>query len=65
MKVYTVPFECVEHLYDDEDGFSNRAKVKRIAKKCGEVFDLKDFEVEFNKGNISSTDNLVLISNEQ
>lgn len=63
-KVYVVPFDCVEHLYDDENGYSNRAKVKRIAKKCGEVFSMHDYEIEFNKGNISSDDNLILIDGE-
>ena len=63
--VYVVPFECVEHLYDDEDGYSNRAKVKRIAKKCGDVYNIAQFEAEFNKGNISSADNLILIGGEE
>lgn len=62
--VYVIPFECVEHLYDDESGFTNRAKVKRIGKKCGEVLSLFDFQAEFNKGNIDTKESVILIDGE-
>lgn len=60
-QVYVIPFECVEHLIED-NLFTDREKVKRIGAKCGEILSLHDFEKEVNSGELDIlTESVILI----
>lgn len=61
-QVYIIPFECVEHLYDEELGFTQtRKEVKKIGARCGNIVTISKFEREFNAANIDPEHNVIII----
>lgn len=60
-QIYVIPFECVEHLIDEDGVFKDREKVKKIGSKCGEIYSTLDFEVAVNTACVDTNESIILI----
>lgn len=60
-QIYLVPLDLVHHLLDDDNNFKDREVVKKIARKCGDVLSLYDYEKQMNNGDIDVNENYILI----